>query len=130
MGTSLNSKPLLCCRLYHRWTRLSLEEGKVRGGMHSRVLSARTLYATDKPLFQVLDNMNPGMARLRGITMVIHHSHRAQLLASLLQHPLIFVFPGCVVRLNLSSKQQVVLCILMTCGTASGHTRKISQPHV
>lgn len=95
--------------------------------MHSSALSARTLYAADKPLFQVLDNMNPGTARLRGITMVIHHSHRAQLLASPLQHPLIFVFPGCIVWLNLSSKQQVVLCILMTCGRAIRHTRKVSH---
>lgn len=60
--------------------------------------------------------------------MGMYHSYCAQLLASLLQHPLIFVFPGSVAWLNLSSKQQVVLCILMTWWKVGGHKIK-NQAH-
>lgn len=47
------------------------------------------------------------------------HSHRAELLASLQQHPLVLVFPDSVAWLDLSCKQKVVLCILMTWEPAS-----------
>lgn len=48
--------------------------------------------------------------------MLTDGSYRAQLLAALLQHPLVLVLPSGVPRLDLRSKQQVVLRILMTCG--------------
>lgn len=48
--------------------------------------------------------------------------HRAELLASLQQHPLVLVLPHSVTRLDLSCKQKVVLCILMTWETASQQT--------
>lgn len=53
-----------------------------------------------------------------GCVLEIHknssHSHRAQFFVSLLQYPLIFVFSSSITWFNLSSKQQVVFCILMT----------------
>lgn len=64
------------------------------------------------------------------------HSHRAELLASLQQHPLVLVFPDSVAWLDLSCKQKVVLCILMTWEPASQqtennytHTQRGIHPH-
>lgn len=128
IGTSLNSEPLLCCRWYHRRDS-SLKGEEVRKERALWALTTQTLYAGDKPSFLGAGRHESFLVCLRGITMAIYHSHRAQLLAPLLQHPLIFVFPGSVAWLNLSSKQQIVFCILMTWGIASGQKNKKSSPH-
>lgn len=78
---------------------------------------------------QVLDNWKPAWHCVQK-KQTKCHSHCAQLLASLQQHPLILVLPDSVVGLDLSSKEKVFLCILVTWGTASQQTENnYTQTH-
>lgn len=69
---------------------------------------------TDTHCGQVLEQWGPRLRLCRKRSRTKCCPHRAQLLASLQQHPLVLVLPDSVPWLHLGGKQKVVLCILMT----------------